>query len=235
MSFTQEMVDLRMRPTPIPSPPTGPRPDPLAAALAEAPNLRVLRARQPTLLNSFLIDAAKNIKLERIELVDGAATTSLAEQEACFPPHPYLLVTGLDRRHRHLGNCVSRHASSSSPRRPQHSVPPSKRTVSDIGIGMDILEAAKAELEAQIESEPKTLFAAQIVAHPRLNALVRAGRLHFIMERLLMEKRGLERCQATYGSGNESGCRCCYGPRKERCLCVGPADRHGVKIWPWLR
>lgn len=43
---------------------------PFAAALAEAPCLKVLRTIKPTLLNAFYLDVAENPKLERIELTD---------------------------------------------------------------------------------------------------------------------------------------------------------------------
>ena len=45
-------------------------PDPLALALANSPSLRLVRARRPTLLNTFLVELARNPVLRRIELLD---------------------------------------------------------------------------------------------------------------------------------------------------------------------
>ncbi|PAV17719.1 hypothetical protein PNOK_0620500 [Pyrrhoderma noxium] len=66
-SLTQ--VDFHHRPTPLPSPGLH-TPDPLALALANSPSLRLVRARRPTLLNTFLVELARNPVLRRIELLD---------------------------------------------------------------------------------------------------------------------------------------------------------------------
>ena len=62
-------MDFHHRPTPLPSPGLH-TPDPLALALANSPSLRLVRARRPTLLNTFLVELARNPVLRRIELLD---------------------------------------------------------------------------------------------------------------------------------------------------------------------
>ncbi|KAL5483465.1 hypothetical protein ACEPAI_8696 [Sanghuangporus weigelae] len=181
-----EAVDLRMRPTPVPAPPGSPRPDPLAAALAKATNLRVLRAHQPTLLNRFLLDVASNPALKRIELLNTAS--DLPDRSSYFGPYLCLPFIELERYRDHDANVLSDPAS----REPQCYESFYKRFLGHIGPDPELLEAAAAELDAQLLNEPQTLFASQVIAHPRLCELVRAGRLQLIMERLLMS--GSKRC-----------------------------------------
>ena len=179
----QESVDLRMKPTPVPAPPGSPRPDPLAAALAKAPRLRVLRARQPTLLNNFLLDVATNPALKRIELLNNTEDSP----DSCNYFWPFLSrpLGFLEKSDR---NDEADLFLASTPKEFRSDESGYKRVSGDIGLGPQLLAAAVEELEAQLSNEPQTLFASQMVAHPRLCELVRAGRLRLIMERLLMSR-----------------------------------------------
>ncbi|EJD08473.1 uncharacterized protein FOMMEDRAFT_151337 [Fomitiporia mediterranea MF3/22] len=209
-----ETVDLRMRP-PTPMPSLGqPRPDPFAKALSEAPNLRVLRAKQPTLLNSFLLDVANNPSLQRIELVNFSSDLSDLDSHPFFSRQLPFIHT--ERHHHRLAISPALHAPL--PRYPQHAARVCMLTFGDFGVDPEILDAATTKLEMQIAGEPQTLFASQISAHPRLCSLVRAGRLQLIIDRMLMERserrlRG-DSCEETrHDTANALG--------RHLCICSG--------------
>lgn len=79
VSYWQEAVDIRYRPTPLPKLSGMQQGCPFASALAVAPNLKVMRTIKPTLLNTFFLDVSVNPALERIELVDPATSESASD------------------------------------------------------------------------------------------------------------------------------------------------------------
>lgn len=162
--LAQEQVDFGYKPTPLPLPISNGR-DPLATALASSPHLRVVRARRPTLLNTFLLDVAKNPVLERIELLDGTdmpdAIPAVSSPTTMQIQKPYSACDGAAFKSSLDVSCAA----------------------------WEAFQAAAAELSAL----PQSVFASQAVEHPRLHELVRAGRLHLILERSCEWRRWLDR------------------------------------------
>lgn len=166
-----------MNPSALPPLPGRPHSDPLAAAFSRAPNLKVFRSRRPSLLNTFLLDIAENPVLERIELLDG---NSRPQERYSHPRHTHTYYS-TSTTGESLRQCETFFAARDSQLEPLCRLKPGMT-----GPDAEVFRAATTEFAAQLEQEPQTLFASQIVAHPRLNALVHAGRLQAIMERLQM-------------------------------------------------
>ncbi|KAI5118290.1 hypothetical protein M0805_003809 [Coniferiporia weirii] len=189
-----ETVDFRYKPTPLPPPIGQPPRDPLAAALASAPQLRIVRAHRPTLLNAFLPDIAENPTLERIELLDGAEL-----------PHAPPLA---------------------APRARRWSADESGTGAPCTCNGDDNDAAAAKTTAAELATVPKTLFASEMKAYPRLDALVRAGRVHLVVQRLRQrQRRHSDLVVYAAGFEKERAVRAGFEPGKVCSACLGICAR----------
>jgi len=165
--------------------------DPLALALSCCKTLKVVRAHMPALWNPFLLDVAANASVQRIELLDGS-------EDSCYP---FPVSASSRPRSRGMSDVAPSPSSPfplspSSPSYAERKMNEKVRTAAPTTKASSMSDMAEEQIETEFAFEmmppaPASLFMQNATKHPRLHALVLAGRRHMFLQD--MRRRGLRR------------------------------------------
>lgn len=185
-------MDLKYKPSPLPAAllsAANPGPhhfvcDPLAAALATLPRLKVVRAQLPAIWNPFLLEVSSNAALNRVELMDRDEPLCESESGVSFTAcEGRLPCRG---RGRGMSDVAYASAPSISGRGtaslPQTHTQMRPSCACSLGVTPEI-ESVPEPCDADV-ALPPSLFMTQAAKHPHLHALILAGRRHLFLARM---------------------------------------------------
>lgn len=185
-------MDLKYKPSPLPAAllsAANPGPhhfvcDPLAAALASLPRLKVVRAQLPAIWNPFLLEVSSNAALDRVELMDRDETLCESESGLSFTAcEGRLPCRGRGRGMSDVAYasapCISGRGTASLPLTHTQMRP---SCPCSLGVTPEI-ESVPEPCDADV-ALPPSLFMTQAAKHPHLHALILAGRRHLFLARM---------------------------------------------------